>query len=782
MDILQVRDMSKGKVLYMNKSIDLNLYQEVAQFGARDMEICMQCGTCSASCPLSSDADTFPRKIYRYLQLGLRDKLLKSPEPWLCYYCGECNLDCPRGAEPAETMMAARRWLTTQYDWTGLARKLYLSEKWEYGALGGVALFVILLFAFFHGPIITDRVAVNTFAPVMWIEIGDLTMAAILTIFLLSNAFRMFRFIMHDTRVPLHVYITEAKVFLLHFATQKRWRKCGSDRSRWLKHFMLVTGYMTMMTLIIVFIRWFQVDDSSWHFTSLFGYYATGVILFITVEMFLSRRKKKEAIHRFSELSDWLFLILLFLTTLTGIIMHAVRLAGWPLSTYVMYVIHLAIAVPMLVIEVPFGKWSHLFYRPLAVFLTTVRKKATQPSRIDMAALRKRVGDLFMSCLQCGTCTAVCPWNQTSGYSPRQVLRHMGLDTGTAYSIDTAVWNCTTCNACGDPCPRGVNIVDTIRAAREVQNQQRNVPEALQIPLQHLEKAGNPWGGDPHQRADWARDIDLPDFNPEQSYCLFTCCTTAYDDGSSRRIQQAGQALPKLLNQADISFGSLGTQEVCCGDPALQLGDESVFTALSQTNQALFQKHRVDKILTTSPHCLHTFKNIYSNGNALPAIEHYTELLDRLILDGALVPQFDLNATVTFHDPCYLGRHNGITEAPRRILASIPGLSLVEMRDNRDQSLCCGGGGGCAFMSNGSGSPLAGARIQQALDVHADMIVTACPTCMRMLQQAADTSGYAGAIVVQDVAELLLQSIEKTYEHPLPVHVNLELDQEVLHA
>ncbi len=127
-----------------------------------------------------------------------------------------------------------------------------------------------------------------------------------------------------------------------NFVTQKRWRKCGEDRSRWLKHFILVSGYMTMMTLVIVFIRWFQVDDSSWHFTSIFGYYATGVLLVITVEMFRSRLKKEESIHRYSEFSDWLFLILLFLTTLTGIMMHALRLAGWPMGTYVMYVIHLA--------------------------------------------------------------------------------------------------------------------------------------------------------------------------------------------------------------------------------------------------------------------------------------------------------------------------------------------------------------------------------------------------------------------------------------------------------
>ena len=268
----------KGKIVKQN-NINPDLCNELKSLGARDMEACMQCGTCASACPLSAGENTFPRKIYRYIQLGLRDKLLESPEPWLCYYCGDCNTDCPRGAEPAETMMAARRWLTTQYDWTGLAKRFYLSETWEFGALGAVALFVIFLFVFFHGPIITDRVAVNTFAPLKWVEIGDLTMAAILSTFLLSNAFRMYRIIMNGTRAPLRLYVTEAKAFVLHFITQRRWRQCGEDRSRWLKHFILVSGYLTMMTLIIVFIRFFQVDDRNWHFTSIFGYYATGALL-----------------------------------------------------------------------------------------------------------------------------------------------------------------------------------------------------------------------------------------------------------------------------------------------------------------------------------------------------------------------------------------------------------------------------------------------------------------------------------------------------------------------
>jgi len=179
--------------------ISPDLYSEVAKLGAKDMEACLQCGNCASACPLSAGENTFPRKIYRYLQLGLKDKLLESPEPWLCYYCGDCNKDCPRGAEPAETMMATRRWLMTQYDWTGIARRFYTSPKTEIGAFLGVGLFVIMLFLLFHGPVVTDRVELTTFAPVHWIHLGDQVMMGFVFVMLFSNAAHMYKGIMQGT-------------------------------------------------------------------------------------------------------------------------------------------------------------------------------------------------------------------------------------------------------------------------------------------------------------------------------------------------------------------------------------------------------------------------------------------------------------------------------------------------------------------------------------------------------------------------------------------------------
>jgi quinone-modifying oxidoreductase subunit QmoC len=357
------------------------LHREIAKYGAKDVDVCMNCGNCTAVCPLSTESEAFPRRIIHLLQVGHKEKLAESVEPWLCYYCGECSESCPREANPGETMMAVRRYLTALYDWTGLGKKFYTSPVLEIGALAAVGLFVVALFALFHGPVVTDRVALNTFAPAKWVEAGDLLMAAVLSILLLSNAFRMFRFFMRGEgrpTIPLWLYVQELPTFVTHFATQKRWRQCEGNRITWLTHLFLVTGYLTMLTLVVFFLRWFQTDlvYPIYHPQRLLGYYATGVLLYVTASMMIGRLRHNGQLHRFSEPTDWVFLSLLFLTAFTGILLHLARIGGFPLLTYSIYVIHLAIAVPMLVVEVPFGKWAHMFYRPFAMYLVTVREKA----------------------------------------------------------------------------------------------------------------------------------------------------------------------------------------------------------------------------------------------------------------------------------------------------------------------------------------------------------------------------------------------------------------------
>jgi ferredoxin len=359
---------------------DLRFKKDLAQFGGETFSKCYQCATCSVVCTLAPDEAPFPRKEMIWTNWGLKDRLIRDPDIWACYYCGKCSERCPRGADPGELMMALRRYAISRYDWTGLSRRFYTSRAWEIGAIVIVALIVVGLFAlsgaFAPDRMPTDRVSVGTFINVEWVHWGDWIMAGVLTFFLLTNSLRMCRFILNGRKIPLSAYITELKTFFIHFTTQKKWRECGENTSRWLKHLLLVIGYSTMFLLVMFFLPALQIDSSNFTWVSILGYYATAVILFFSADALLSRMRKRDEMHKFSHDSDWVFLILLFLTGLTGIVMHTCRILGLPLPTYFMYVIHLAVAVPMLVVEVPFMKWAHLMYRPLALYLKAVIEKA----------------------------------------------------------------------------------------------------------------------------------------------------------------------------------------------------------------------------------------------------------------------------------------------------------------------------------------------------------------------------------------------------------------------
>jgi ferredoxin len=383
--------------------VDPTLGAELAAFGGRTLGRCFSCGNCTAVCGLSKGDTVFPRKIIRYLQVGLADRLLESPEPWLCYYCGTCSETCPRDAEPGELMMAARRWLVSRYDWTGLSKRLYLSEAWEFGLLGSMALFVLALFlvpgwlglpfgfAAINGAA-TEHVRLDLFAPTSVVHYGDLALAALLAGLLGINAARMIAFVRKGSAgltIPLSLWLGKAHEFVVHGATQKRWLQCDNDaRFKWLKHFVLVTGYATMLLLVVAFLPAFQRENAEFHWTSLLGYYSTATILGVTLLAMRSRLQKKEQYHKFSHASDWTFLVLLFLTALSGIVLHLFRLFDMPWPTYVLYVVHLMIAVPMLIIEVPFGKWNHLVFRPLAQYLVEVRAAAQARQPAPVAAPR----------------------------------------------------------------------------------------------------------------------------------------------------------------------------------------------------------------------------------------------------------------------------------------------------------------------------------------------------------------------------------------------------------
>ena len=374
----------------MSIRVDPKLYDELTQFGAEDLKKCINCGNCTAVCALSRDKTVFPRKTIRYLQLGLKEKLLESPEPWLCYYCGECSDTCPREANPGEIMMSARRWLTVEYDRSGLARRFYTSTKHMWLAIITRAMIPLVLLALFHlltgfRHIVTDHVALNSFAPVMWVWAAVLIHFAFLGYRVLSGATTMSRNILKTDsgkiNIPLTIYFSELKTLILHFFTQKKWRDCGTDHYRhWVQHAVLVFGYLTMLVLIVGLLGWFQTDKiyPLYNPQRWVGYCATVALIYGSVAMIAGRLRKRDQLHKFSHLSDWLFPGFILIGAITGIMVHIFRYAGWPWPTYIIYVIHVMAMVAMLDVEVGIGKWTHLIYRPLALYLLAVKEKSQQ--------------------------------------------------------------------------------------------------------------------------------------------------------------------------------------------------------------------------------------------------------------------------------------------------------------------------------------------------------------------------------------------------------------------
>lgn len=353
---------------------------ELEKYGAEDVSKCYHCGNCSATCPFSKEPFLFPRKSMRYLQMGLEDKLRGNLEPWLCYYCGECSEQCPRQAEPGETMMAMRRWLTAQYDFTGISKLFYRSWRIELVAILLLALLTGLGFYLFgssQGDIgIYD--GEGAFLPSEKVHLFDWAMAAILAGLLLVNCARMWWFTMGRDpalRVSPIAYLRKAWLLPVHFFTQKRYREC--DRKRpWAIHLILMLSYVTMLVLIMFFLHWVQAGPEIRWGAHAFGYAASLGLVFTAIFALRGRVKRQEMHYKHSHETDWVFLVLLLYVALTGVVQHILHRSGLPVAANILYLVHMMGVVPMLVLEVPFSKWSHLAYRPLAMYFSELQAEA----------------------------------------------------------------------------------------------------------------------------------------------------------------------------------------------------------------------------------------------------------------------------------------------------------------------------------------------------------------------------------------------------------------------
>jgi ferredoxin len=375
----------------MSNRVDPNLLLDIKKYGEINVEACFNCGNCTAICSLAEDGHPFPRNTIRLAQMGLKDQLLQNEDPWLCYYCGECSDTCPKGAEPAEAMMTMRRWLTAQYDGTGKAGKFYTSERSVVFAIIRYALIPLVLLVLYHlftggEQIVTDNVELNTFAPLLGVWLIVLADFAFLGYHLMGNTLRMFRYVMganpNKTGIPYSIYIGEFKNVLVNALTQERWRDCDDEESKqhWLNHMLLISGYAIMLALIVPLLWFFQTDEiyPIYHPQRWLGYYATIVLIYGSVMMIRGRYQRRGQIHKYSQPTDWLFPTFLFVGAVTGILVHVLRYAGLPWPTYIMYTVHVMIMIAMLDTEVGVGKWTHLIYRPMALYLAAVKKKAAQ--------------------------------------------------------------------------------------------------------------------------------------------------------------------------------------------------------------------------------------------------------------------------------------------------------------------------------------------------------------------------------------------------------------------
>jgi Fe-S oxidoreductase len=365
-------------------------------------------------------------------------------------------------------------------------------------------------------------------------------------------------------------------------------------------------------------------------------------------------------------------------------------------------------------------------------------------------------GDAFKRCFQCGLCDVVCPWNKVTRFSMRKIVREATFGLTDIETED--IWRCTTCGRCPQQCPRDVRQIDSGVALRRVATEYGVFPKPVK-PVRTVNAGlvaqGNPFGEDRGKRGSWAEGLSVNPYAEGMEFLYFPGCYLCYDP----RSKKVAKATAAILNAAGVEYGILGSAENCCGESIRKTGDEALFKKLAKENIKTFIDNGVRKIVVSSPHCLHTFKNEYPDFRVSFEVIHITQLLFRLLQEGKIEITKEYGKKVAYHDPCYLGRHNGIFDEPRGILKKVPGLELRELPESRSDSLCCGGGGGRVWMETVKGERFSDLRMEQAIGVGAEVLVTACPYCITMFEDSRLTLNATEKIEVKDITEILLEVI-----------------------
>ncbi len=382
--------------------------------------------------------------------------------------------------------------------------------------------------------------------------------------------------------------------------------------------------------------------------------------------------------------------------------------------------------------------------------------ETVEPIEEIVQELKEAGGETARYCYTCGTCDVVCPWNRVRKFSIRKIVRQASL--GLSEIDEDDIWRCTTCGTCPSQCPRGVDQIEVGVAVRRLATAYEVFPESVQaVPTvsSSLLAEGNPLGDEREKRDAWAKGLTVKRYAEGMEFLYFVGCYNSYDP----RMKKVAVATAKLLDKAGVEFGILGSKESCCGESIRKTGDEEAFKKLARRNIREFIDHGVKKIVVSSPHCYHTFVNEYPEFMVHFEVVHVAELFLKLVEEGKLEISEEIKKKVTYHDPCYLGRHNGIYDQPRDLLNKIGGLELTEMADFRENSLCCGGGGGRIWMETPKEERFSNIRVAQATSVGAEVLVTSCPYCISNFEESRLALGDDESLEIKDITEILCDAV-----------------------
>ncbi|MFA5307951.1 MAG: (Fe-S)-binding protein [Dehalococcoidales bacterium] len=459
--------------------------------------------------------------------------------------------------------------------------------------------------------------------------------------------------------------------------------------------------------------------------------------------------------------------------------------AGLDTAANVLWWIHAVILLSFLN-YLPYSKHMHVltsipncFFKSLDKINTQGREEFKKGNTFGVGQVAqfpwKGLFDSY-SCTECGRCSDNCPATFTGkSLQPRLVIHDIKMNLletgkkdakelpliggeGEGSVSEDVIWQCTTCGACMEVCPVFIEHVPRIvDMRRNLVEMKSKFPDELLTLFENMEQRSNPWGIAPAERTKWAADITVPSYEAGKTdYLFYVGCAGAFD----ARNRKTTLSLAKIFDKSGISWGTLGRDEMCCGDSVRRLGNEYVFDTMAQANVKMFKEKGVKKIITQCPHCFSTLKNDYKQYGVELEVVHHTELINQLIHDGKikLNPAAELG-NVVYHDSCYLGRYNGIFDAPREVISAATGQAPAEMARNRDKGFCCGAGGGRMWMEEKEGSLINVARVEEALKQNPDTVCVACPYCMTMFDDGLKDKEASEKVQVLDLAEIVAKAL-----------------------